>query len=289
MFKIVKAIKYQPILSKIVGFHFVSTNYARMMQSFIIALFMVHLVACLWFLTARWNDFGQHTWVYRQNLLDSPLIAQWASSVYWALQTLVTVGYGDYAARTSEELLLALVWMAIGVNFYSFLVGSISSHLSNQNQSNLHFKLRQLDDFRSHSSIEQPLWFAIHTFLVNNYAELYGRKDEQLLLDELPQCLRDGVLGHQFGRVVFQLGLTGVVADAVFVLQVLQKADRYNWGRHEVIYQQGDLAESFYLIEEGSVCLFSRAGAPFQEYTSGSTLGESDALLTETRDSKAMA
>jgi hyperpolarization activated cyclic nucleotide-gated potassium channel 2 len=48
-------------------------------------------------------------------------------SVYWALQTLTTVGYGDIPSRSVYEKVSALIWMLIGVGFYTFTIGNITN------------------------------------------------------------------------------------------------------------------------------------------------------------------
>ena len=52
-------------------------------------------------------------------------------SVYWAFQTVTTVGYGDIAITRPEEYGLALIWMVFGVTVYSFTVGSVTSIIAN--------------------------------------------------------------------------------------------------------------------------------------------------------------
>ena len=37
------------------------------------------------------------------------------------------MGYGDFSIQTNTEYVLALLWMMIGVNFYSFTIGNVSS------------------------------------------------------------------------------------------------------------------------------------------------------------------
>ena len=48
-------------------------------------------------------------------------------SIYWALQTLTTVGYGDITPRSVYEKIAGLIWMIIGVGFYSFTIGNLAS------------------------------------------------------------------------------------------------------------------------------------------------------------------
>ena len=48
-------------------------------------------------------------------------------SLYWALQTLTTVGYGDISPKSVYEKIAGLIWMIIGVGFYSFTIGNLAS------------------------------------------------------------------------------------------------------------------------------------------------------------------
>jgi hypothetical protein len=70
--------------------------------------------------------------------------------MYWASQTLATVGYGDSPARTIPELVLCIVWMVFGVIFYSYLVGAITSDVASslKNTNTLQYRIKQLDTFR---------------------------------------------------------------------------------------------------------------------------------------------
>ena len=47
----------------------------------------------------------------------SPGDALWLS-----ITTATTVGYGDFVVSSKTEYILALIWMVVGVNFYSFTI-----------------------------------------------------------------------------------------------------------------------------------------------------------------------
>jgi voltage-gated potassium channel Kch len=53
------------------------------------------------------------------------------AAIYWAIQTLLTVGYGDIPAVTTEEMIIAVIWMILGGMFYTFTIGNLTSVLSN--------------------------------------------------------------------------------------------------------------------------------------------------------------
>jgi CRP-like cAMP-binding protein len=55
------------------------------------------------------------------------------------------------------------------------------------------------------------------------------------------------------------------------------------------IYKQGEIAESFFFIYRGSINMLTGFGDEFMRYNVGDTIGESDCILGEPRDCKAVA
>jgi len=80
-------------------FEWVRTNpgISRMLKVLIMVIFLVHLTACFWFLTAKLDNFSDDTWVMRSfdnGVLNEATGRQYLISVYWSFMTLTTVGYG---------------------------------------------------------------------------------------------------------------------------------------------------------------------------------------------------
>ena len=105
----------------------ISVGMIRMLNVLGLQFFMVHLMACFWFLAATFEDNLYETWVGAKGLVDESSLYQYFNSFYWAFQTVTTVGYGDFTLSTNTEYILALFWMMVGVNFYSFTIGNVSS------------------------------------------------------------------------------------------------------------------------------------------------------------------
>ena len=61
-------------------------------------IIIAHMMGCGWFLTT-WVSPDDSNWVvqYDDTLLDGPTHRVYFLSVYWALTTLTTVGYGGHA------------------------------------------------------------------------------------------------------------------------------------------------------------------------------------------------
>jgi len=56
---------------------------SRMIQVSVTVLFIVHLMACFWFLGAKFEDFHPDTWVARLELTNSHHAHQYLYSCYW--------------------------------------------------------------------------------------------------------------------------------------------------------------------------------------------------------------
>ena len=88
---------------------------------------MVHLMACIFFLVSKFEDEDTDNWAIFAGINDEIDSYQYLVCLYWALQTLTTVGYGDVTPRSAAEKVTGLIWMIIGVGFYSFTIGNLAS------------------------------------------------------------------------------------------------------------------------------------------------------------------
>jgi hypothetical protein len=69
--------------------------YIRMITLLLSVFFLVHLVSCFYYIVVSFNDFPPGCWIVTHGLIDSDNFTQYISAMYWAFQTLTTVGYGD--------------------------------------------------------------------------------------------------------------------------------------------------------------------------------------------------
>jgi hypothetical protein len=109
-----------------------NASVGRMIMILTMGFFSVHLVSCFWYLAAKFKDFDPDTWTYRLSLLDKPYSDLYLECIYWALQTVATVGFGEFGAFSTTELLMSIVWMIYGVGFYSVIIGNLTSMIANQ-------------------------------------------------------------------------------------------------------------------------------------------------------------
>ena len=90
-------------------------------------LLVAHIAACIFidvgYLTEQaWlrnpaNDVGFEPHEVWKN---------YALVVYWVMTTFTTVGYGDYAGKTSGEYVLSILFEMTGIMFSAFTIGIVS-------------------------------------------------------------------------------------------------------------------------------------------------------------------
>lgn len=124
--------------------------------------------------------------------------------MYWALQTLTTVGYGDIHAYSVSEKIAALAWMIIGVGFYSFTIGNLSSIINTIDVKAAHLqqKLNILTEFAKRTKLPDDVQNRIKRFLENNHNEHLSLFDQKQLLSEIPASLRAEVVSHTHGEII---------------------------------------------------------------------------------------
>mmetsp|Transcript_22348 Transcript_22348/g.27461 ORF Transcript_22348/g.27461 Transcript_22348/m.27461 type:complete len:173 (-) Transcript_22348:1403-1921(-) len=170
-----------------------------MLKLAMVGLFLIHLFSCFWYLTAKLDDFNDDTWVVRRDLVYDDTFFVYFESIYWCVQVLTTVGYGDFGAATTAEYIMNLIWMLVGVGYYQIFFGQIVSVITAHatNASMLENKLKSLEDFCKETKLyeqDEELQSQIRQFLINNYLELNAKIDEEALLAELPLVLKEEVL-----------------------------------------------------------------------------------------------
>lgn len=128
--KLIRLMKYSRSINRLLNQLNKNQGVKRMLFVSITMFFLVHLIACIYYMTAMFADFNPNTWVAQKGILNEAPHRKYLFAFNWALQTLTTVGYGDVSPNNFTERLVSLVWMIVGVAFYSFTIGNLASIIS---------------------------------------------------------------------------------------------------------------------------------------------------------------
>ena len=107
----------------------IGVGFERLFFFVLLFLLMSHIVSCLWALTAMLEDNLEDTWM--SSIADKSSTEKYITSIYFTIETITTVGYGDYGPQTITEKIFCMMTMIIGVISFSFASGSLASILQN--------------------------------------------------------------------------------------------------------------------------------------------------------------
>ena len=128
LLKMFKILKIKSVLLQYLNEIFiVSSAVQRLIGMILLFLLMIHFFACFWILTATINESKKGTWL--EGIQGYSDIQLYLTSFYFTIETVTTVGYGDFEIKTSVEKIFTIVTMLVGVIIFTFASGSLASIL----------------------------------------------------------------------------------------------------------------------------------------------------------------
>ncbi|OMJ76250.1 hypothetical protein SteCoe_24431 [Stentor coeruleus] len=243
------------LMRKIEDVLYIKTSAMRLFQGFITAVLLLHLMSCLWFYSAKFQDFNSDTWVVKYGYLDLDIGSLYLRSLYFTMATLATVGYGDIAANNDLERILVIIWIIIVMFFVTFSISSVSNMMFNidTKESILQYKVSVIENFCKDSKLSRELKIkikdAIKYSTENTGGSLYNKQD---IIIGLPKKLRFEVsmaMHKGYAREIkfFQ------EKDRAFISNIIPFLISQKFQNGDVIYNFCDHPDEVYFIISGRV------------------------------------
>mmetsp|Transcript_46357 Transcript_46357/g.128973 ORF Transcript_46357/g.128973 Transcript_46357/m.128973 type:complete len:692 (-) Transcript_46357:104-2179(-) len=264
------------------------SRFLRYLQSFrgmrvvnFIAFFMwmVHVVACGWYLCAALHINKAETWVARRilpddvSLIDASKELQWAHAMYFVMTVFTTVGFGDMSAFTLGEIIYVVVAMVAGAIAHSIILSEVITIITSVDKRAQDIKAQQavVDGFAQHAGLTDSAKELImnwagssrslhHSFDRKWMKDLIAKGIPRKLAGAIPKGLFGGrLLTNRFLKVctsTLEQDVDCPPRFAMFLAVALQP--RY-FEKDEIVYFSHDHAWDLFFVMEG---VFSNIAKP---------------------------
>lgn len=138
--RVLRALRLKRIFSRVEEFFYsnIYLSIKGVIILFFYIAFLAHLSACLWhFVGISFADDDIttiDTWLSLFGYNQLPMADQYVVSLYWAITTMLTVGYGDIVPVNAIERIINIVVMLLGCGVFGYSMNKIGELVQNINR-----------------------------------------------------------------------------------------------------------------------------------------------------------
>jgi hypothetical protein len=226
---------------------------------------LAHFVGCLWYRIGFYGatQFPPEGWLAVDKLsINDPLLYRYVRSMYFAIQTLATVGYGDILPITDLEMIFAVLVMIVGQGIYAVIIGNMSSLIADADSLAATFsaKMDTISAYLRYRKIPGPLRSKIHSYYDYIYSEHKG-VDENDALKELPQALRNEVMGFQCENALYNT-LLFKNSEKTFLNHLISTMVSVVFSPGDIIVKENDFGEGMFVVLRGTLHVIANIDSP---------------------------
>uniref|UniRef100_A0A665VQ47 Voltage-gated delayed rectifier potassium channel KCNH4 n=1 Tax=Echeneis naucrates TaxID=173247 RepID=A0A665VQ47_ECHNA len=263
LLKTVRLLRLLRLLQKLERY----SQYSAVVLTLLMSMFalLAHWMACVWYFIGRreiespgsWDIGWLHELAKRLGGLGvlgggPSMRSSYVTSLYFALSSLTSVGFGNVSANTDSEKIFSICTMLIGALMHAVVFGNVTAIIQRMysRRSLYHTRTKDLKDFirvhRLPKALEQRMLECFQTtWSVNNGI------DVSELLKDFPDELRADIAMH-LNKELLQLPLfESASRGCLRSLSLIIKTSFCAPG--EFLIRQGDALQAIYFVCSGSM------------------------------------
>lgn len=282
LIKIAKNLSYLQDIDFIISMNQRLLRFLKVISGIILCL---HIASCLWHLTAKMDDFGPDTWVVRFGYVDDDNWHKYLTSVYWALTTLTTLGYGDIYPLTISEKVFAMAWMLFAVYFLSFSIGSLTTMFAEMDSRDriINEKLLLVDEFFHATQLSVEIMHKLkRSIRLSTDIVTFDLQDKDALFEKLPVNLKLDLAKSMYGGAMSKFYFF-TQRDEVFVASVAVYLESCSFNTDQTVWNTGEPSTGIYFIVFGKIHYIFGDNNVFRSLSPGDYFGDVEIVNQEVR------
>ena len=238
LLKLLKLVRITRLLVRYQDFLIYHHHFISLLKVYLLTLLICHWLGCIYGLSYSFDSVHKGT--------------RWLQSMYWAVQSITSVGYGDMTSDNTSSLLIAILTMLVGVVVCSWIITAVITALSPDSsarrfQDRMHYVITYLKNNKLPQTVSKRV---IHYYRWQNKNQF----DEKAILHDLPAQLRKEIFDNMYNGWLDDIILFNG-ATSQFMNEVCLRISPVSFPQYQVVYSEGELGSEMYFITRGNAAV----------------------------------
>eukprot|EP00232_Nephroselmis_pyriformis_P014481 CAMPEP_0182895264 /NCGR_PEP_ID=MMETSP0034_2-20130328/25578_1 /TAXON_ID=156128 /ORGANISM="Nephroselmis pyriformis, Strain CCMP717" /LENGTH=932 /DNA_ID=CAMNT_0025029089 /DNA_START=67 /DNA_END=2862 /DNA_ORIENTATION=- len=301
LFRLIRVKRILVVFNRLEASPTISYAMTRITKFSCIVFCAVHWAGCLFWYLAALDSFGDGTWVYANaydlvytdpdafgqcalNVThgigdlhcadeDATWYEQYIRSLYWAVTTLTTVGYGDISPGNNyQEIIVMCFFMIINMALSAYLLGNMTVLLTSADQSVADYRLAMagLEKFVRRNDLPADLADQMRGFVEMQHR---AREMNYEVMQSMPIAIRSRIVRCMYkectDKAFFTKGTSPHFQDFLLSSMQVTQVVGQTW-----LIQETDLPDNMYVMTSGQAICAARNPGDRSEFVSIARIGD---------------
>eukprot|EP01018_Ginkgo_biloba_P023088 Gb_22473 [translate_table: standard] len=238
----------------------INYQFTRIIKLITVELYCTHTAACIFYYLATSLPPSKegYTWIgsltlgdYQfNNFREIDLWRRYVTSLYFAIVTMATVGYGDIHAVNTREMIFIMIYVSFDMILGAYLIGNMTALIVKGSKTErFRDKMTDLIKYMNRNRLGKDIRAQIKSHQRLQYESSYN---EASVLQDIPVSIRAKVSQTLYRSTVEQVPLFKGCSSE-FVNQIVTRLHEEFFLPGEVIMEQGDAVDQLYIISHGTL------------------------------------
>ncbi|KAL5061845.1 hypothetical protein RYX36_023582 [Vicia faba] len=228
--------------------------WTRCIKLIAVTLFAIHCAGCVIYLIADRHSDSNHTWIgsVYPNFKETSIWDRYVTSIYWAIVTLTTTGYGDLHPVNPKEMLFDIFFMLFNLGLDAYIIGNITNLVLQWTSHTRTFRdtVKAASEFVTRNHLPRDIQHQILSHLSLKFKS--DKLKQQETINSMPKAIRAAISHHLFYPVVQKSYLFQQVSHD-FLFQLITEMEAEYFPPKEYVILQNESPTDLYMLVSGSV------------------------------------
>ncbi|XP_077230384.1 potassium channel SKOR-like [Tasmannia lanceolata] len=256
--RLTRAIKITEFFQKLEKNIRINYLFTRIVKLIVVELYCTHTAACIFYFLATTLPVSQegYTWIGSLKLgdysyahfRDIDLWKRYLTSLYFAIVTMATVGYGDIHAINGREMIFIMIYVSFDMILGAYLIGNMTALIVKGSKTErFRDKMTDLIKYMNRNKLGKDLRDQIKGHLRLQYESSYT---EAAVLQDIPVSIRAKISQNLYKPYIEKVPLfKGCSLE--FINQIVIRLREEFFLPGEVIMEQGNAVDQLYFVCDG--------------------------------------